>query len=131
MEADGVEYLGFVFRGRRATINVTEKNIQKFRHRIRQLTGRSRGISMDRRLSELRSYLRGWLGYFGLAPQLKLFDKLDQWLRRRLRMCYWKGWRYARRRRELGEQFLAQPVTFAIVPSNSGDNIVFDLRAIR
>ena len=40
----GVEYLGFVFRGRRATINVTEKNIQKFRRRIRQLTGRSRGI---------------------------------------------------------------------------------------
>ncbi len=102
VEADGVEYLGFVFRGRRATINVTEKNIQKFRRRIRQLTGRSRGISMDRRLSELRRYLRGWMGYFGLAAQLKLFDKLDQWLRRRLRMCYWKRWRYARtRRREL------------------------------
>jgi len=102
VEADGVEYLGFVFRGRRATINVSEKNIQKFKRRIRKLTGRSRGISMERRMSELRSYLRGWMGYFGLAAQLKLFDKLDQWLRRRLRMCYWKRWRYARtRRREL------------------------------
>jgi hypothetical protein len=93
VEADGVEYLGFVFRGRRATINVSEKNQSKFKRRIRQLTGRSRGISMDRRMSELRSYLRGWLGYFGLAAQLKLFDHLDQWLRRRLRMCYWKRWR--------------------------------------
>jgi len=38
----------------------------------------------------------------GLAAQLKLFDKLDQWLRRRLRMCYWKRWRHVRtRRREL------------------------------
>ena len=55
---------------------MTEKNIQKFRRRIRQLTGRSRGISMDRRMSELRSYLRGWMGYFGLAAQLKL-PKLD------------------------------------------------------
>jgi RNA-directed DNA polymerase len=102
VETDGVEYLGFVFRGRRATINVSEKNIRKFKRRIRELTGRSRGISMQRRMSELRSYLRGWMGYFGLAAQLKLFDKLDQWLRRRLRMCYWKRWRYSRtRRREL------------------------------
>ena len=102
VEADGVEYLGFVFRGQRATIHVSEKNQAKFRRRIRELTGRSRGISMERRMSELRSYLRGWIGYFGLAAQLKLFDKFDQWLRRRLRMCYWKRWRFARtRRREL------------------------------
>lgn len=99
VEADGVEHLGFVFRGPRATINVSEKNHQKFKRRIRELTGRSRGISMERRLSELRSYLRGWMGYFGLAAQLKLFDKLDQWLRRRLRMCYRKRWCHVRTRR--------------------------------
>jgi RNA-directed DNA polymerase len=102
VEADGVEYLGFVFRGRRATIQVSEKSLSKFKRRIRELTGRSRGVSMDQRMSELRSYLRGWMGYFGLAQQSNLFDKLDQWLRRRLRMCYWKRWRWVRtRRREL------------------------------
>ena len=48
------------------------------------------------------SYLRGWMGYFGLAPGVKLFDKLDQWIRRRIRMCYWKRWRLPRTRtREL------------------------------
>ena len=97
----GVEFIGFVFRGRRATINVSTKSIQKFKRRIREVTGRSRGISMDWRMGELRTYLRGWLGYFGLAAQLKLFVRFDQWIRRRIRMCYWKPWRYPRTR--LGE----------------------------
>ncbi len=100
--SDGVEFLGFVFRGRRATINVSAKSLRRFKRRIREITGRSRGISMARRLGELRRYVRGWMGYFALASQLKLFDRLDQWIRRRLRMCYWKRWRYPRtRRREL------------------------------
>ena len=96
--SDGVEFLGFVFRGTRATINVTAKNVQRFKHRTRELTGRSRGISMDRRLTELRRYLQGWAGYFALAAQVKLFDHFDQWIRRRLRMCFWKRWRNARTR---------------------------------
>jgi RNA-directed DNA polymerase len=96
--SDGVEFLGFVFRGTRATINVAAKNVQRFKHRIRELTGRSRGISMDQRLAELGRYLRGWTGYFALAAQLKLFDQFDQWIRRRLRMCFWKRWRLVRTR---------------------------------
>jgi len=100
--SDGVEFLGFVFRGKRATINVSAKSLTRFKRRVREITGRSRGISMERRLSELRSYVRGWMGYFALAAQLKLFARLDGWLRRRIRMCYWKRWRHPRtRRREL------------------------------
>ena len=99
---DGVEFLGFVFHGVRGTIQVSAKSQKRFKHQMRQITGRSRGISMDERLSRLRSYVRGWMGYYGLASQLKLFDKLDQWIRRRIRMCYWKRWRHVRtRRREL------------------------------
>ena len=53
---------------------------------------------MDQRLAELRRYLQGWAGYFALAAQLKLFDQFDQWIRRRLRMCFWKRWRFVRTR---------------------------------
>ena len=67
------EFLGFAFRKSRATINVASKSVQRFKRRIREITGRGRGISMERRLSELRSYLHGWMGYYGLASQLKLF----------------------------------------------------------
>jgi RNA-directed DNA polymerase len=98
---DQFEYLGFSFKGRRGKIQVSEKSTRKFKHHIRELTGRSRGISMDHRLSRLRSYVRGWMGYFGLAAQLKLFDRLDQWLRHRIRDCYWKQWRGPKRRREM------------------------------
>ena len=56
---------------------------------------------MERRLSELRNFFRGWMGYFGLASQLKLFDEFDQWIRRRFRMCYWKQRRRPKRRREV------------------------------
>lgn len=93
------EYLGFIFVGIRATINVSGKSLKKFKHRIREITGRSRGISMDRRLSELRSYVRGWMGYFGVASQLKLFARLDGWIRRKIRCCYWKQWRRPKTRR--------------------------------
>lgn len=97
-----LEFLGFAFRGRYVRIRMTDKSLQRFKRRIRELTGRSWGVSLERRLSELRSYLRGWAGYYSLAMELKLFDRLDQWIRRRLRMGFWKRWRYPRTRsREL------------------------------
>ena len=99
---DELEFLGFTFRSRYVRIRLTDRSLLRFKHRIRELTGRSWGVSMERRLSELRSYLRGWAGYYSLAMELKLFDRLDQWIRRRIRMCYWKRWRHARTRsREL------------------------------
>jgi RNA-directed DNA polymerase len=96
--ADGVEFLGFVFCTRRAELRVTAKNLSRLKTRVREITGRSRGVSMTRMLRELGRYLRGWMGYFGLAATKSVFSRLDEWIRRRVRMCYWKQWRYPRTR---------------------------------
>jgi RNA-directed DNA polymerase len=92
----GCEYLGFTFVGQRVTIKVAPKKLKTFKQRIKELTGRSRGISMKRRLTDLNRYVRGWIGYFGLARQFDEFVELNGWIRRRIRMCYWKQWRYPR-----------------------------------
>jgi RNA-directed DNA polymerase len=94
--ARGCEYLGFTFAGDRVTIKVAPKKLKAFKHRTKELTGRSRGISMERRLTDLNRYVRGWIGYFGLARQFDEFVNLDGWIRRRIRMCYWKQWRHPR-----------------------------------
>jgi RNA-directed DNA polymerase len=92
----GCEFLGFTFIGKRVTIKVAPKKLKAFKQRIKELTGRSRGISMTRRLTDLNRYIRGWVGYFGLARQFEEIADLDGWLRRRIRMCYWKQWRLPR-----------------------------------
>jgi RNA-directed DNA polymerase len=97
-KASGVEFLGFQFVGRRGEIRVTAKNLAKFKQQVRAITGRSRGIAMRRLLGELRQYLRGWMGYFALAATKGIFASLDEWIRRRVRLCFWKRWRLPRTR---------------------------------
>jgi RNA-directed DNA polymerase len=87
-------FLGFTFQGSR--IYWSSEAVQDFRHRLRKLTGRSWGVSMAYRIRKLNEYLRGWMQYFGLSQYYRPLPELDAWLRRRLRMCFWKQWRYVR-----------------------------------
>ena len=90
---DGLEFLGYQFTGYGCQMRVSPKNLDKFKQRVRELTRRSRGISMTARLKALGYYLRGWTGYFCLVPIKSFFVELDKQVRRRLRACYWKQWR--------------------------------------
>jgi RNA-directed DNA polymerase len=87
-------FLGFTFRGTR--IYWSPEALQDFRYRVRKLTGRSWGVSLAYRIRNLNEYIRGWLHYFGLSQYYRPLPELDAWLRRRLRMCLWKQWRYVR-----------------------------------
>nr|WP_171643093.1 group II intron maturase-specific domain-containing protein [Paenibacillus phytorum] len=58
--------------------------------KIREITSRKRTLSLEQRIKELNQYLTGWCGYFALADTPSIFQGLDEWIRRRLRMCLWK-----------------------------------------
>ena len=90
-------FLGFqILRGR---IAWTEKAQKRFKKRLQEITSRSRGVSTFCMLRELRRYVVGWLNYFGISQAYRVVPELDQWLRRRVRMYYWKQWKRARTRR--------------------------------
>ena len=89
-----VVFLGFTFRGTK--LRWSDASFAKFKHRVRRLTGRSWGVSMDYRLHKLAEYVRGWMNYYGISDYYRPVPEIDKWIRRRIRMCYWKRWRFAR-----------------------------------
>lgn len=93
---DQITFLGFAFT--KGKVLWSEKSFAKFKHRVRELTGRSWFVSMEFRYKKLAEYLRGWMGYFGISECYRPVPEIDHWLRRRMRMCYWKQWRLCRTR---------------------------------
>jgi len=92
-------FLGFTFKGRKLT--ATTEAIRGFKRRVRRLTGRSWGISMQNRYGHIRVYVTGWINYFGIGVRYNDAVELDHWLRRRIRMCYLKQWGGSKRIGEL------------------------------
>ncbi len=94
--AFGRKFLGYelwVAKGREVKCAVAHKAVDDFKARIRQLTRRSGGRSMQQVVDRLRSYLLGWKAYFGLAQTPRIWRELDEWLRHRLRAVQLKHWK--------------------------------------
>ncbi len=92
----GRKFLGYalwVAKGREVKCAVAHKAVEDFKARIRQLTRRSGGRSMEQVVGKLRPYLLGWRAYFGLAQTPGVWRELDEWLRRRLRAIRLKQWK--------------------------------------
>ena len=89
-----ISFLGFIFKGKK--ICWSDKAFREFKRQVKRLTGRSWFVSMTYRLAKLAAYIRGWMNYYGLSEYYRPIPEIDHWLRRRIRMCYWKQWRYAR-----------------------------------
>lgn len=90
-------FLGFQIVRRK--VRWTRKSQRKFKAKVRQITRRTRGHSPKDVIAELTSYLRGAFNYYGLGIAFGEARELDQWVRSRIRMYYWKQWGRPRTRR--------------------------------
>jgi RNA-directed DNA polymerase len=91
------KFLGFSFTNSTSPKRrIAPKAVKRFKERVRELTRRTRGISIERMAKELASYLRGWVGYFGKCQTPSVLQSLEAWTRRRLRSAIWKQWKRGR-----------------------------------
>lgn len=89
-------FLGYslwIGSGREVKRRMAPQALKKFKEKVRSLTSRSCGRSMQQVIEKLDSYLVGWKSYFRLADTPKVFSELDSWIRRRLRMLQLKQWK--------------------------------------
>ncbi len=88
------KFLGFsISNAKQPRRRIAPKALLRCKRKIRELTRRTRGISVERMAKELTSYLRGWKSYFGFCETPSMLKSLDQWIRRRLRSVIWKQWK--------------------------------------
>jgi RNA-directed DNA polymerase len=109
------KFLGFSFTSAEVPKRrIAPKAVGRFEERVRGLTRRTRGVSIERMAEDLSRYLRGWIGYFGKCETPSVLQRLERWIRRRLRSAIWKQWkrgtvRYAElRNRGVGKDLAAQ-----------------------
>lgn len=97
-----LKFLGFSFYLKKgeARIRVHPKSVKKLKAKLKAVTGRSNAMSINERIIKLKQIINGWVNYFGISDMGKLAKELDEWLRRRIRMCYWKHWKRIKTRHD-------------------------------
>ena len=96
----GMKFLGYSFYPRQGEcrLRVHPKSFDKMKTRLKELTSRSNGIGYETRKTSLKLFIRGWVEYFKLADMKSHLQRIDEWLRRRVRMCIWKSWKKVKTR---------------------------------
>jgi RNA-directed DNA polymerase len=93
-------FLGLSFTaGQEVKRIIAPKALNRFKARIRDVTRRAKGVSIETTIAELAPYMRGWRSYFGFCETPEVLVNLTRWVRLRLRAALWRQWKTARRRR--------------------------------
>jgi len=93
--ATKAKFLGFSFwkRKREIFVRIAHRTVERFMEKVRSLTRRTRSGTLETILREVNQYLQGWIAYYRLATTPSVYQRLDEWLRRRLRQLVWKRWK--------------------------------------
>ena len=93
-------FLGFTFTaGPTVARAIAPKAVRRFKTKVREITRRAKGVSLETTIAELAPYMRGWRNYFGFCETPEALVYLTRWVRLRLRAALWRQWRTPRRRR--------------------------------
>ena len=94
------KFLGFALgKGKNGVyIRAHAKSLKKAKARLKELTSRRQGRNVRKVMENVKVYIRGWLGYFGIASMKTTMQRWDEWLRRRFRVYIWKQWKTPRTR---------------------------------
>ena len=86
------KFLGFALgKGRKGVyVRAHAKSLKKAKAKPKELTSRSQGRNVRVVMQKVKIYIRGWLGYFGIASMKTTMQRWDEWLRRRFRCYIWK-----------------------------------------
>ena len=117
------KFLGYTLRKRQGEIclSIAPKSKKRFAETVRRITKRNRGVSLERVLSELRSYTDGWVAYFWRAHTPSVFQQFDEWIRRRLRGYQWKLWKTPRHRaKQLRKAKVGPWLAYAVAYNGEG-----------
>ncbi len=90
-------FLGYsVTVHRQPKLKVATESVRRLKEKLRGAFRRGRGQNLGRLIGDLAPQLRGWVAYFRLSEVKGVFDRLDEWIRRKLRRVLWKHWKRSR-----------------------------------
>jgi len=93
------KFLGYTMTPhRRPKLKVAPGSVKRVKAHIREIVRKGRGRSLAKVIGEITPFLRGWVAYFRLSQVKNVFEEMDQWIRRKMRLILWRQWKRPRTR---------------------------------
>ena len=93
------KFLGYTMTPhRRPKLKVAPGSVKRVKAHIREIVRKGRGRSLAKVIGEITPFLRGWAAYFRLSQVKNVFEEMDQWIRRKMRLILWRQWKRPRTR---------------------------------